>query len=107
MQRNARVIAIDQQLVQGALPGGAEGNTARTVTIEVTGVQVQEVLVAARIGRLSLSVRASDSSESGNDDHGATFAADVSTAMKRQAPRLRMDGIRVHSGTSESKEYKF
>lgn len=107
IQRNARVIAIDQQLVQGALPGGAEGSTARTVTIEVTGQQVQEVLVAARIGRLSLSVRASDSSESTTDDHGATFAGDVSSAMARQPTRLRTDVIRIHSGSSESKEYKF
>ena len=107
IQRNARVIAIDQQLVQGALPGGAEGNTARTVTIEVTAQQVQEVLVAARIGKLSLSVRASDSSESTADDHGATFAGDVSSAMARQPTRLRTDVIRIHSGSSESKEYKF
>ncbi len=107
IQRNARVIAIDQQLVQGALPGGAEGNTARTVTIEVTAQQVQEVLVAARIGKLSLCVRASDSSESTADDHGATFAGDVSSAMARQPTRLRTDVIRIHSGSSESKEYKF
>lgn len=107
VQRNARVIAIDQQLVQGALPGGADGNPARTVTIEVTAVQVQEVLVATRIGRLSLSVRSSGTSEPGTDDHGATFAADVSSAMKRQTSRARMDGIRVHHGASESKEYKF
>ena len=106
VQRNARVIAIDQQLVQGAVPGGADGNTARTVTVEVTGEQVQRVLVAARIGQLSLSVRSSDSSESGNDDQVPTFSGDVSSALARQAPRLRTDVIRIHSGSSESKEYK-
>ncbi|MCC6720266.1 MAG: Flp pilus assembly protein CpaB [Acetobacteraceae bacterium] len=107
VQRNARVIAIDQQMVQGALPGGAEGNSARTVTIEVTSQQVQWVQVAARIGRLSLSVRSSDTSEPGTDDQTAVYASDVSSALARQPPRLRTDIMRVHSGTSESKEYKF
>jgi pilus assembly protein CpaB len=106
VQRNARVIAIDQQLVQGAVPGGADGNTARTVTVEVTGEQVQRVLVAARIGQLSLSVRASDSSESGTGEQVPTFSGDVSSVLARQAPRLRTDVIRIHSGSSESKEYK-
>jgi pilus assembly protein CpaB len=106
VQRNARVIAIDQQLVQGAVAGGAEGNAARTVTIEVTGQQALQVQVAARIGRLSLSVLASDISESGSDAQSAVFAADVSAALARQPPQIRTDVIRVHSGTSDSKEYK-
>ena len=107
VQHNARVIAIDQQLVQGGLPGGAEGNGARTVTIEVTPEQVQRVQVAARIGRLSLSVRSSDSSESGTDDQKATYASDVSFALERQPSRLRTDVMRIHSGASDSKEFKF
>jgi pilus assembly protein CpaB len=107
VQRNARVIAIDQQLVQGALPGGAEGNTARTVTIEVTGEQVQRVQVATRIGRLSLSVRSSESSDSATDEHTTVFASDVSSALARQPSRIRNDVMRVHSGTGDSKEYKF
>lgn len=107
VQHNARVIAIDQQLVQGAVPGGVDGSTARTVTIEVAGDQAQRVQLAARIGRLSLSVRASDSSESAEDDRTAIFASDVSSALAGPAPRTRTDVIRVHSGTSESKEYRF
>jgi pilus assembly protein CpaB len=106
VQRNARVIAIDQQLVQGALPGSAEGNSARTVTLEVTGDQALQVQVAARIGKLSLSVRSSDTSESGNDAQSVVFAADISAALARQPTQLRTDVIRVHSGTSDSKEYK-
>lgn len=106
VQRNARVIAIDQQLVQGAQPGAAEGNSARTVTLEVTGDQALQVQVAARIGKLSLSVRSSDTSESGNDAQSVVFAADISAALARQPTQLRTDVIRVHSGTSESKEYK-
>ena len=106
VQRNARVIAIDQQLVQGTLPGSAEGNSARTVTLEVTGNQALQVQVAARIGKLSLSVRSSNTSESGNDAQSVVYAADISAALARQPTQLRTDVIRVHSGTSESKEYK-
>ncbi len=106
VQRNARVIAIDQQLVQGALPGGAEAITARTVTIEVTAGQVQRVQLAARIGKLSLSVRSSDSNESGADDQTVVYASDISSALARQAPEVRTDSMRYHPGTSESKEYK-
>ncbi|MCK8785752.1 Flp pilus assembly protein CpaB [Roseomonas sp. NAR14] len=56
-----RVIAVDRSLVQGAQPGGLadplrEGN--RTVTLEVSAEQATRVAVAARLGRLSLSVRA-------------------------------------------------
>lgn len=109
VHRNGRVIAIDQQLVQGALPGGSEGNAARTVTIEVTGEQAQRVQVAARIGRLSLSVRSSDTSDAttANEDYAAVYASDVSSALSGQQPRIVQDVMRLHSGTSESKEFKF
>lgn len=111
VQRNARVIAIDQQLVQGALAGGGEGNAARTVTIEVSGDQAQRVQVAARIGRLSLSVRASDPGETGtplNDETPVTiFASDVSPSLLQRPTRIPQNTLRLHSGTADSKEFKF
>ncbi len=69
---NVRVIAIDQQLVQGAAPGSAESKLAATVTLEVAPPEAERVSVAARLGRLSLSVRAArradGSDETGRDD---------------------------------------
>ncbi len=56
---NVRVIAIDQQLVQGA-DANQTDNQARTVTLEVTQEQAVSVSVATRLGRLSLSVRSAD-----------------------------------------------
>jgi pilus assembly protein CpaB len=53
---DVRVIAIDQQLIQGIAPDGTEGR-ARTVTMEVTSAQAERVSVATRIGRLSLGQR--------------------------------------------------
>jgi hypothetical protein len=35
------------------------------------------------------------------------FASDVSSALARQPSRIRNDIMRVHSGTGDSKEYKF
>jgi len=103
--RNARVIAIDQQMVQGAVPGGAEAITARTVTIEVTGEQAQHVQIATRLGRLSLSVR---SSEAGVEEElQATTASDIIPDIDKTAPRQNDQMLRLHSGVGESKEYKF
>jgi pilus assembly protein CpaB len=57
---NVRVIAVDQQLVQGgqgsqANPTAASAN--RTVTLEATSFDAERVAVASRLGRISLVVR--------------------------------------------------
>jgi pilus assembly protein CpaB len=53
---DARVIAIDQQIVQGQAPDGTVAPANRTATLEVTAAQAERVLVAGRLGKLSLSV---------------------------------------------------
>jgi pilus assembly protein CpaB len=55
---DVRVIAIDQQLVQGA--SGAQEQTARTVTLEVKPSEAEKVSVAERLGHLSLTIRSLD-----------------------------------------------
>ena len=54
---DARVIAVDQQIIQGQAPA-PDGNAPvnRTATLEVTASQAERVLVAGRLGKLSLSV---------------------------------------------------
>ncbi len=52
---DVRVIAIDQQMVQGA--SGAQEQTARTVTLEVRPSEAEKVSVAERLGHLSLTIR--------------------------------------------------
>jgi len=128
---NVRVIAIDQQLVQGAAPGAADAKPAATVTLEVTGPQSEQVSVAYRLGRLSLAVRAARLAEDGaeiveakRDDGtpgdpatiqppppplpGITWAGDVSPALRTDAvvknvPRV----VRIYRGGTEGQEYKF
>jgi pilus assembly protein CpaB len=64
---DVRVIAVDQDLTQGAtpgaIPGGGQPNarpTSRTVTLEVTPGDAERVAVATRLGKLSLSVVAAE-----------------------------------------------
>jgi pilus assembly protein CpaB len=58
--RDARVIAIDQILVQGAQPDGPDLRAPKTVTLELTGGDAERVQVAGRIGRLSLALRSAE-----------------------------------------------
>ena len=57
---DARVIAVDQQMVHGQAPDGSVAPANRTATLEVTPAQAERVLVAGRLGKLSLSVLSAD-----------------------------------------------
>ncbi len=121
---NVRVIAIDQQLVQGAAPGSNEAKQATTVTLEVTGPQSERISVASRLGRLSLVVRAAQSindpgAEVRNDTPGGaaptgparaaiTWAGDVSPALTSDTVVKNLPSVvRVYRGNGDGQEYKF
>ena len=123
---NVRVVAVDAQLVAGPNRNAAAIVDAanRTVTLEVDEDQAQRVAVGMRLGRLSVSVRAS-STVAGNaktpTKNDATFAQDilpdlvdkpaaapvspVIVAAPRPAPVE--PPMRVFSGPGEAKEFKF
>ncbi|HYZ62110.1 MAG TPA: Flp pilus assembly protein CpaB, partial [Acetobacteraceae bacterium] len=113
--RNARVIAIDQLLVQGGQPDSPEPKAPRTVTLEVAGAEAERVQVATRIGRLSLAVRAAQSAQepasTGGPAKGAepVWAGDVSNALRGEPvsapPRATV--LRVFNGSAEGKEFKY
>jgi pilus assembly protein CpaB len=105
---DVRVIAIDQQLVQGA-DANQTDNPARTVTLEVTQEQAVSVSVATRLGRLSLSVRSADTPSGTNvaASRDTTWAVDVSPALGAEPPAHQQDTLRVYSGSGEAKEFKF
>ena len=128
---DARVIAMDQQIVQGQSPdGGATPNrTDRTATLEVTAPQVERVLVAGRIGKLSLSVLSADRRTAGAQagsspisalpgpggapmvsrpvGAGVTWAGDVSPALGSNASRSAPSKVQVYHGASDAKEFNF
>jgi len=105
---NVRVIAIDQQLVQGAEANGSD-NQARTVTLEVTPEQAERVSVAVRLGRLSLAVRSADSVPGKQlaSAPNTTWAVDVSPALGAEAPAPSQNTMHVFQGSGEAKEFKF
>ena len=116
-----RVIAIDQQLVQGATPGveDAAGNGNRTVTVEATPVQVERVAVASRLGKLSLAVRpggADPASDVGPASAGkpgparvaeTVWGSDVSPGLVQRTTTGGTGTMRLFQGTADGKEYKF
>ena len=109
--RGARVIAIDQHLADGPAPGSAEAAAERTVTLEVSTAEAEKVEVAARIGKLSLVVRATDRGDQPGDAGatGPTWASDVSSALDAPAPPPASGPsvVHVYTGAADGKEFKF
>jgi pilus assembly protein CpaB len=106
--QDTRVIAIDQQLVQGVDPGIAEANKTHTVTLEVTGEQAERVQVAARIGRLSLAVRAAEQSNQAVAAQPLVpvWAGDVSRALTT-TPAPAPNILHLYRGTADGQEFHF
>ena len=103
--RDVRVIAIDQQVVQNA-SGSIDSLPARTITLEVSSADGEQVQVATKLGKLSLAVRSAEHGPS-EDKEGTTWAGDVSNALNRQAPRPVGNTMKVFAGAGDSKEFKF
>jgi pilus assembly protein CpaB len=123
---NVRVVAVDSQLVSAPNRNAAASLDAqnRTVTLEVDEEQAQRVSVGMRLGRLSVSVRAS-STLAGNakteTKREATFASDILPDLEEKpapAPAAPVvmaapppppvdTQMRVFSGPNEAKEFKF
>jgi pilus assembly protein CpaB len=56
--QNVRIVAIDQEIVQGGSASNATaGKVAHTVSLQLAPEQVKKVTVAAELGKLSLAVR--------------------------------------------------
>jgi pilus assembly protein CpaB len=121
---NVRVVAIDSQLVSAPNRNATASVDAqnRTVTLEVDEEQAQRVAVGMRLGRLSVSVRAS-STLAGNakteSKRDATFAEDILPDLVEKpaapapvivaapAPPPADPPMRVFSGPGDAKEFKF
>lgn len=68
--QNVRVVAIDQEIVQGGRANNAAaGKVAQTVSLQLAPDQVKKVTVAAQLGKLSLAVRSAvDRQDTGDTD---------------------------------------
>jgi pilus assembly protein CpaB len=83
---NVRVIAIDQEIVQGVPANNTSaGKTVRTVTLQVaTPSEVERITVAEHLGKLSLSIRSATDQPEVDTRDGVTFAGDVSPSLGRE-----------------------
>ena len=109
---DVRVIAIDQLLARGVAPANDVG-AGRTVTLEVTAAQAEQIAVATRLGRLSLAVRAAggaDATPEGMPAVRTTWGGDVSPALSRPAPPSAKEAgtlLRLFQGAADGKEFRF
>jgi pilus assembly protein CpaB len=112
---NARVIAVDQQLVQGAQAGsntaGNSGN--RTVTLEVTPVDAEKVQVASRLGHLSMAVHSANKVAGVNGQPAPpevspqpVFSGDVSAAIRSRGDSKTVS-VKVFHGVGDPVDVKF
>ena len=82
--RDIRVIAVDQDIAQGAEPSAASksGRVPSTVTLQVTPEDADKVAVAQHLGHLSLAVRAiSDGAVVMTAQTKPVFSKDVSSFL--------------------------
>jgi pilus assembly protein CpaB len=110
----ARVLAIDQAIVQGAVagenPAELRQRQDRTVTLEVSPMEAERLSVAARLGRLSLTVVAAQpAAEAPPPAPVATWAGDVSSALRvePQAAPPPPRAVNVHLGSGRREEFRF
>jgi pilus assembly protein CpaB len=103
---DVRVIAIDQQLMQGATGTSTEQGVSHTVTLEVTEGQAERVALAGRLGHLSLIVRSADAPAGAPGARPeTTWGGDVSPALNQGRTAGRV--MRVYQGTTDGKEVRF
>jgi pilus assembly protein CpaB len=82
--RNVRIIAIDQEIVEGGADKAAPGKETHDVSLELAPEQVAKITVAEHLGKLSLAMRSAvEQREKG--ESGTTFSGDVSPEIARQS----------------------
>jgi pilus assembly protein CpaB len=82
---NVRVIATDQQIIQGASDATTvAGKLAQTVTLQVEPAQVERIAMAGHLGKLTLSIRSATERDS-TQGPKSTYGGDVSPAIIREA----------------------
>ena len=108
--QDVRVIAVDQQLTEGAqqsqLPNGIP-STNRVLTLEVTEAGAERVAVATRLGRLAAVVRSAVGSSARDASAKAMWADDVSQALLPPAAAKPRGEIRLFRASEQPVSVKF
>ena len=84
-----RVIAVDQQLMQGAAPDDHNQTESKPMTLEVSTEDAKRLAIALKLGKLSVSVRSANTPAAATRSLApVTWAGDVSQSLagERAAP---------------------
>lgn len=90
---DVRVIAVDQQLMQGASPEDHPQGDNKTMTLEVSTENAKRLAIALKLGKLSVSVRSASSPVTlAKSTPPVTWAGDVSQSLagEKAAPASTM-----------------
>jgi pilus assembly protein CpaB len=100
---NARVIAVDQEIVEGApANNAAAGKVTHTVSLQLSPDQVKKIAVARELGKLSLAIRAAVDTR----DASTMSGCDVSQEIARQSAIAgQSTTVVVYTGGDKAKEY--
>jgi pilus assembly protein CpaB len=103
--RNVRIIAIDQEIVEGASGANATaGKVTHSVSLQLSPEQVKKITLAKDLGKLSLAVRSAVEVKD-TADSGAMFGCDVSPEIARQNAIARQNTTVVVYENGKLKEY--
>jgi pilus assembly protein CpaB len=87
--RNVRIIAIDQEIMQGVPANNATaGKVAKTVSLQLAPDQVEKITVAQHLGKLSLAARAVEQQETVGS--GPMVSSDVSPKSDPQRGYIKV-----------------
>jgi pilus assembly protein CpaB len=87
--RNVRIIAIDQEIMQGVPANNATaGKETHTVSLQLAPEQVEKITVAQHLGKLSLAARAVEQPETVAS--GPRFSGDVSPKTDPQRGYIKV-----------------
>jgi pilus assembly protein CpaB len=107
---NLRVLAIDQQIQPARAEPTLDARGVRTVTLEVTPRQSEQIAVAADLGKLSLTLRSlvsgTDEATGAAAEQKPVWAEDVSTALRANIPAAPGEArgalVIMHGGKTEA-----
>jgi pilus assembly protein CpaB len=100
--QNVRVIAINQEIVQGApANNAAAGKETHTVSLQLAPDQVKKIAVAKDLGKLSLAIRAAVDTR----DAATMLGCDVSQEIARQSEIASQSTTVVVYTGDKAKEY--
>jgi pilus assembly protein CpaB len=102
---NVRIIAIDQEIVEGApANNAAAGKVTHSVSLQLASEQVKKIAVAKELGKLSLAIRAAVERQD-TVDAGTVLGCDVSPEIARQSAIAGQSATVVVYTGNKVKEY--